>query len=436
MSQSHSSTSNPPPGGDPSPVMRQESDSLATSDSQNLAVPTEMPPLLVGNHPGALAGHTFGDFELIEEVGRGGMGVVYKAYQKSLERPVALKLLRAEHASKAQVLTRFLTEARAAARLTHPNIISIYQVGEDVAGPYFVMEFIDGPSLELLLKRTLPVNWSVALMSTVTAAVQHAHEMGIIHRDLKPGNIMLHQHKRPVVMDFGIAKVVKSDSAGLTAPGTVMGTPAYMAPEQADRTLFPIGPYTDVYALGALLYTLLTGRVVYDEGSPLKTIVRLLAPEPPPAVRSLRAEVPARLERIVMKCLRKDPSRRYPSARALLADLKRIRGNRQGGASSIKVTLPKLMLIGPEGQQVRLFQATTVVGRAPECDLVLKSSEVSKRHCCIQLSLDSVAVEDLGSVNGTYVNGKQIQRANLHHGDQLDIAGHVFTVRLGTPPRS
>ncbi len=396
--------------------------------------PTLMSPPSSWLLPGGLVGRTFGDFELLEEVGRGGMGVVYKAVQKSLERPVALKLLMPEHASNPQVLKRFLAEARAAARLTHPNIISIYQVGECAAGPYFVMEFIDGPSLEALQQRPLPVAWSAALLATVAEAVHHAHEKGIIHRDLKPGNIMLHQKKRPVVLDFGIAKVMGEGSGrSQTKLGTLIGTPAYMPPEQAGEEPGKVGPHSDVYSLGAILYTLLTGKPPFDEETTLKTLMRVVSDQPPPAVRSLRPEVPPRLEQIVMRCLEKDPARRYPSAHALAEDLNRFRAatrNRPSSATVRAATSPSVVLVAPGGRQVALGRASTVVGRASECDLVIRSSDVSKRHCRIDITADGATVEDLGSVNGTFVNGEQVQRHRLEDGDELDLAGHVFTVRL------
>ena len=398
--------------------------------------PTLTPPPPSWFQSGGMVGQSFGDFELVAEVGRGGMGVVYKAIQKSLDRPVALKLLLAEHACNPPLLLRFLSESRAAASLTHPNIISIYQVGECVAGPYFVMEYIDGPSLEALLERTLPVNWSVALLVTVAEAVQHAHEKGIIHRDLKPGNIMLHQQKRPVVMDFGIAKIVGDGQANLTGVGTLVGTPAYMPPEQAGEDPSKVGPHSDVYSLGAILYTLLTGRPPFDEGSSLKTLMRVVSDHPPPAIRSLRADVPARLEQIVMRCLEKDLDRRYPSAHALAEDLRRFRAGQQarGSSPALRVPLVSVVLVPRQGgKQVRLQQPSTMIGRGADCDLVLKASEVSKHHCRIQLGPDSAKVEDLGSINGTFVNGEQIQKARLNDGDELDVAGLVFTVRLQRP---
>jgi serine/threonine protein kinase len=384
--------------------------------------------------PTSLVGQTFGDFELQQEVGRGGMGVVYKAWQKSLERPVALKLLLAEHASNPELYARFMAEARAAASLTHPNIVSVYQVGQCVAGPYFVMEFIDGPSLEALMQRTLPITWSVSLLITVAEAVQHAHERGIIHRDLKPGNIMLHLSKRPVVMDFGIAKVMGKGTGITTHPGTLIGTPAYMPPEQADDTPSkePIGPRSDVYSLGAILYTLLTGKVPFDEGSALRTLMRVMSPTPPPPVRSLRPDVPQRLERICMKCLEKDQANRYPTAQVLAEELKRMRtvlAARPASSSALRL-LPSVHLLSRGRKPLRLSGPTTTVGRASECDVVIKAAEVSKHHCRILLAPDGVVVEDLGSSNGTFVNGKQIERAALQDGDDLDIGGHVFRMRI------
>ena len=197
MSDREQPSGTPPPVNvEAAPVNRGLGADISTAQPHMNETPT-LAWNSVGGAPRTLVGQTFGDFELTEELGRGGMGVVFKAYQKSLDRHVALKLLRGEHSSNPMLLKRFLEESRAAARLSHPNIVSVYQVGECFAGPFFVMEFIDGPSLEMFLKRKLPISSTVALLIKVAEAVQHAHEKGIIHRDLKPGNIMLHQSKRP-----------------------------------------------------------------------------------------------------------------------------------------------------------------------------------------------------------------------------------------------
>src|SRR5262249_34592062 len=260
---------------------------------------------------------------------------------------------------------------------------------------------------------------------------------GIIHRDLKPGNIMIHQSRRPVVLDFGIAKVIGKGS-GMTQPGAIVGTPTYMPPEQAGEEPHKIGPHSDVYSLGAILYTLLTGQVPYNEGTPLRTILKVISPESlPPSIRSIRPEIPRALEKIVVRCLTKDIAGRYATAQALADDLKRFKNlqTAQPSATSIRIALPTVVLTARGGKQVRLFNPCTTIGRAQECELVLKSSEVSKRHCRILLTPDHVIVEDLASVNGTNVNGQAIKRVKLHDGDELDVAGHVFQVKV-LPPGS
>ncbi len=430
MQQPHANSPIPGPAGAGKPAT--PAVGAVTDGSALHTAPTLSPPGVSTHERNALAGMTFGDFELLAELGRGGMGVVYKARQTSLDRFVAVKLLLAEHTSNAALLTRFLAEAKAAAGLAHPNIVSVYAVGECAAGPYFVMEFLDGPSLEVLIGRSLPVAWTVSLLATVAEAVHHAHTKNVIHRDLKPGNILLHLQKRPVVTDFGIAKTL-GRGTGLTAPGAIVGTPAYMPPEQAGEEACKIGPHSDVYSLGAILYTLLTGQVPYDEGTALKTILRVIAPEPPPAVRSLRPDVPGKLEQIVMRCLEKDFTRRYPTAHALAEELRRFKASLTKSSSSLRAAVPTVLLTSRGGKQVRLDQAATVIGRSAECDLVVKAPDVSKRHCRVLITPEAVYVEDLGSVNGTFVNGEQIDKRQLRDGDKIDLAGHVFQVQLQRP---
>jgi serine/threonine-protein kinase len=389
--------------------------------------------------PGAaaasLVGSCFGDFEILAEVGRGGMGIVLKARQKSLDRIVAVKLLLREHKDNPVVMARFQSEARAAAALSHPNIVNVYQVGDCPLGPYLVMEYIDGGSLETRLQKgPVSIGSAVNLLIVVTEAVHYAHSKGIIHRDLKPGNVMIDALRRPVVMDFGIAKFVGKASA-LTQQGAILGTPAYMPPEQAGEEFAQVGPHSDVYSLGAILYTLLTGKLPYEAETALRTILKVVGPEMPPPVRSLRPEVPATLERICMTCLNKQPADRYPTARALADELRRFRtaAASRSGPPTQKATLASLLLIAPD-KQIRLLPGTTVLGRAADCDLVLRAADVSKHHCRIVFGPGEVIVEDLGSANGTVVNGEVVERAALNEGDRLTIAGHTFEIRLSRPP--
>jgi WD40 repeat protein/tetratricopeptide (TPR) repeat protein/tRNA A-37 threonylcarbamoyl transferase component Bud32 len=249
------------------------------------------------------------------------MGVVYKARQTKLDRLVALKMiLSGGHAGEAD-RTRFKTEAEAIARLQHPNIVQIYEIGEQDGLPYFSLEFCGGGSLEKKLNGTpLPPKKAAALVETLALAMHAAHEQDVIHRDLKPANVLLANDETLKITDFGLAK--KLDGAGQTATGAVMGTPSYMAPEQAGGKSEKIGPPADVYALGAILYECLTGRPPFKAATHLETILQVVSDEPVPP-RQLQSRTPRDLETICLKCLRKDPKKRYASAKALAADLRR-----------------------------------------------------------------------------------------------------------------
>jgi CHASE2 domain-containing sensor protein len=263
-------------------------------------------------HPSVIAG-----YQVVEILGRGGMGVVYKAWQVGLKRTVALKMILAgSHASRSE-LTRFRIEAEAVARMQHPNIVQVYEIGEHEGRPFFSLEFVDGGSLARKLKgEPLSVRQAVDLIVTLGRAVQHAHERGVIHRDLKPANVLLTAAGVPKIADFGLAKKL-DEASGLSHSGAVIGTPSYMAPEQAEGRVREIGPATDVYALGAILYELLTGRPPFQGDTFVGTLdkVRFQAPVPP---IELEPTVPPVLETICLKCLEKEPARRYPTAEALV----------------------------------------------------------------------------------------------------------------------
>jgi predicted Ser/Thr protein kinase len=260
---------------------------------------------------------TFGDYELLEELGRGGMGVVYKARQYSLGRLVALKMV-AEHArASEQVGQRLGLEARAAAALDHPNIVPVFDAGRHEGYQYFTMAYVEGSTLAARAAgRGLPVAEAVRVVRVVAEAVENVHRHGIVHRDLKPSNVLIDREGRPRVTDFGLAKSV-AGGAGLTGTGQIVGTPSYMAPEQAyGKARGEVGPAADVYALGGLLYYTLTGSPPFS-GDSLPEILLRVVHEPPTPIRWSRPLVPAELEAICLKCLSKDPAQRYPSAGAL-----------------------------------------------------------------------------------------------------------------------
>jgi serine/threonine protein kinase len=266
-------------------------------------------------------GQEFGDYVLEAELGRGGMGVVYRARQKSLNRTVAVKMVLSGALAGPEDRHRFRTEAEAAARLQHPNIVTVHDVGEIDGRCYYSMEYVAGRSLAQLLDDG-PVSGRQAAryVETVARAIHHAHTQGILHRDLKPGNVLLDHADQPHVTDFGLAK--RLGDTGHTRTGDVLGTPRYMAPEQAAGQVKELGPATDIYALGAILYELVTGRPPFAADSVLETVRQVLDNEPAPPTL-LNPHIDADLETIILKCLEKDPRARYGSAEALADDLRR-----------------------------------------------------------------------------------------------------------------
>ena len=261
-------------------------------------------------------------YEVQDELGRGGMGVVYRAWDQRLHRPVAIKMLLAGDFARSDERERFEREAEAAAGLRHPNIVQVYHVGELEGRPYFTMEFVEGGSLdETLAVAPLAAGPAAALLATLAEAVQAAHDRGIVHRDLKPGNVLLTADGTPKIADFGLARRL-DDGAGLTRSGVPLGTPNYMAPEQALGLTHSIGPAADVYALGAILYEALTGRPPFRADTTAETLRQVVEQEPAPPSR-WNSTVPRDLEVICLKCLRKESDRRYASAAALAEDLRR-----------------------------------------------------------------------------------------------------------------
>ncbi len=264
----------------------------------------------------------FGDYEVLEEIARGGMGVVYKARQRSLDRLVALKMILAGQLASETEVERFRREAEAAARLQHRHIVAIHEVGVYEDQHYFSMDYIEGQSLAALVREApLPPRRAARYVETIAEAIHYAHGKGITHRDLKPANVLIDAFDQPRITDFGLAKHTLADS-NLTTSGQILGTPGYMPPEQASSGRGPVGPASDVYALGAILYELLTGRPPFKAQTAAETILLVLEREPLPP-RMFMPKVPRDLETICLKALDKEPRRRYASAAALAEDLGR-----------------------------------------------------------------------------------------------------------------
>jgi serine/threonine protein kinase/WD40 repeat protein len=281
---------------------------VATSPAAEPSTPTKLPEI-----PG---------YEVLGELGRGGMGIVYQAWQTGLERLVALKMLLAGAQASPQELARFRTEASAAARLQHPHIVQIYEVGQQGLHPYMALEYVDGGSLARQLNGTpMAAQQAAQWVATLAGAVHYAHKRGIVHRDLTPANVLITVDGVPKITDFGLAKMLIGGGIQ-TQTGVLMGTPSYMAPEQAGGGAKDVGPAADIYALGAILYEMLTGRAPFKAETPLETLRQIQGEEPVPPSR-LQPKLPRDLGTICLKCLQKEPAKRYRSAEALADDLHR-----------------------------------------------------------------------------------------------------------------
>jgi serine/threonine protein kinase len=322
-------------------------------------------------------------YTILGELGRGGMGVVYRARQDSLNRPVALKLLRDGALAGPRERARFRIEADAAARMRHPNIVAIYEVGEHQGRPYFAMELVEGGALDKYLAgRPQPAAQAAVFVRALALAIEHAHSRNVIHRDLKPANILLVSASatsaggesedarptkldsaltdyQPKITDFGLAKRLDSQSTAWTQEGAVLGTAGYMAPEQAAGRVHDIGPPTDVYALGAILYEVLTGRPPFAADSWNQAIEQVVRDEPTPPAR-LRPDVPDDLDTVCLKCLEKEPARRYPSATALAEDLGRFLQSKPVTAVPLSAAERLARLAARDG-----YQLGEEIGRGP-----------------------------------------------------------------------
>jgi len=352
---------------------------------------------------------TIPGYEIVSELGRGGMGVVYKARQVSQERLVALKLIRDGALASTSDRDRFRIETEAAARMRHPNIVEIYDAGEHQNHPYLAMELIEGGSLDkFLASQPLPVKHAAMLARTLALAVEHAHQQKIIHRDLKPANILLSvvschssvvkaplqlttdhgQLTNPKITDFGLAKRLDSDSTAFTQEGAVLGTVGYMAPEQAAGRVREIGPAVDIYALGAILFEMLTGRPPFLADTWQQAVEQILHEDPAPPTQ-LNPQVPIDLETVCLKCLEKEPGRRYATAGELAGDLSRF----LAGKSVVAVPPSPLerlsRLAARDG-----YQIVREIGRGPASVVFQAQSELVQQPVALKVFSAGVCTQE------------------------------------------
>jgi eukaryotic-like serine/threonine-protein kinase len=378
----------------------------------------------------------FGDYELVEEIARGGMGVVYKARQVSLNRVVALKMILAGQLASLADVQRFHAEAEAAANLDHPNIMPIYEVGEYEGQHYFSMKLVEDGSLAGKLNGTpLPPRDAAALLESLARAMCAAHQNGVIHRDLKPANILLTPDGTPMISDFGLAR--KLDDIGMTATGAILGTPSYMAPEQAGGKSKELGPACDIYALGAILYECLTGRPPFKAATALDTLVQVASDDPVPPT-ALNAQVPRDLETICLKCLSKEPAKRYAAASELADDLRRFLANepirarpvgpaervvkwvkRRPTVAALSAVLAAVIMVAFAAVTAAMFQANEERTRAQDRGLQLQdANDELTREQGVRAAAERVAKNRADEAErGSYLNGVGLAAQLARDGD-------------------
>ncbi len=378
------------------------------------------------------SGQTIGGYQIAEEIGQGGMAVVYRAYQPQLERWVAIKILQATETSGKEFLARFRREARAIAALRHPNILTIYDYGEERGIAYIVMEYVSGGTLKVHLTGQ-PMEWPdvATLVIPMGRALAYAHSQGIVHRDVKPANILLARPNWPLLADFGLVKLMGRQQ-GITRPGVSIGTPAYFSPEQAAGE--DVDYRSDIYGLGTVIYELLTGRLPFEADSPIEMMLRRLRESPVPP-RRLNPRITPQLDAVILHALARDPATRHPTMEALLNDLSRVPGatgravlspaqtavpdsatTRLGTLSPL--TGSRLVVTGtgavlplPQQGEVLIGRSDPQVTPQPDVDLGPYGggqAGVSRQHARLLYCPEGWLLEDLHSTNGTFLNGTQV----------------------------
>lgn len=378
------------------------------------------------------SGQTIGGCQIAEKIGQGGMAEVYRAYQPQLERWVAVKILRPTEASDEEFLARFRREARTIAALRHPNILTIYDYGEEGGIAYIVMEYVAGGTLKARLSSCRLLEWPevTTLVIPVGRALAYAHSQGVVHRDVKPANILLARPDWPLLADFGLVKLLGRQRS-ITRPGASIGTPAYFSPEQALGE--DVDHRSDIYGLGILLYELLTGHVPFEADSPIEMLFRRLR-EPPPSPRRLNPRISPQLEAVIMRALACDPQARYQTMEALVDDLLHVPGAvdqtpisaRPAVPTGVTTRLatpspftgPRLVVAGtnavlplPQKDEVLIGRADPLVVSPPDVDLGLHGgglAGVSRSHARLIRCPEGWLLEDMHSTNGTFLNGQRV----------------------------
>jgi serine/threonine protein kinase len=410
-----------------------------------------------------LIGKTIGDkYELVEQLGRGGMAAVYKAYQPALKRFVAIKILHPEVAADATFMVRFEREAHAVAALRHPHIIQVHDFGSQDGLPYLVMECIEGPSLKQRLTalqkadQLMPHQEVLHVVQGVAGALDFAHSQGIIHRDIKPANIMLtaEQDGDAILTDFGLTRIV--NASGLTTSG-VLGTPDYISPEQGQGV--ETDARSDIYSLGVVLYEMLAGQPPFAGQAPVMMILKHVQGELPP-LREFNARLSAEVENVVMKALAYAPDDRYQRADELAAALSLVlkptrtasAGARAPGDRLQPISrkeLQRVLQTPPEPPPARTGLQLTVMdgpqrgwavpltgrislGRGPGNTFPLESTQVSRQHAIIEFVGDQALLTDLNSTNGTLVNQQRVTTALLREGDTIQMGDTTLRVERRT----
>ncbi len=394
---------------------------------------------------GSWSGKTIVGYQIAEEIGRGGMATVYRAHQPQLERWVAIKILQAETGSK-EFLARFRREAKAVAALRHPNILTIYDYGEEGGIAYIVMEYVAGGTLKAHLTGQ-PMEWpdAATLVLPIGRALAYAHSQRVVHRDVKPANVLLARPDWPLLADFGLVKLLGHTQQGITQPGISIGTPAYFAPEQAGGG--EVDHRSDIYGMGIVLYELLTGSIPFKADSPIEMMLRRMheSPQPP---RRLNPRITPQLEAVILRALARDPDARHPTMEAFVNDLARLPGATGRAALSTPTatiprgatsrldghaiaTGPRLVVMGTGATIALPRRGEVLIGRGdpyvapPDVDLEPYGggqAGVSRHHARLMCRPEGWVLEDLQSTNGTFINSVPIapgHPARVRHGDVI-----------------